>query len=97
MSKPLSRKLLDDVCKKQGRISQSKKLSLLIEYIKHNVLKSSKYVIKGSKVYEYKKNDSGDEPKPLDRKYIDKLVMPTITSVYNLKDDNKQISSLKTK
>ena len=48
MSKPLSRKLLDDVCKKQGKLTQSKKLSLLIEFIKHNVLKNYKYSIRGA-------------------------------------------------
>ena len=71
---------------------------LLIEYIKHNVVKSSKYVIKGSKVYEYKKNGSGNEPKPLKQKDIDKLVMPTIKAVYNItinKENKSIISSLK--
>lgn len=89
-----TRKVLDEVCKKQGRITQSLKQSLLIEFVKHNVIKG--YKIVKDKVCKDKKNDSGDQPKPLSKKEIDKLVMPIIALVYNLSGDNR-ISSLKSR
>ena len=90
------RKVFDDVCKKQGRITQSKKISLLIELVKHNLLKNYKYSIRGAnQVCRCKKNDPDEMSKPLSKKDIDKLVMPVIALVYNISDD-KRISSLKT-
>lgn len=90
------RKILDDTCRKQGRLSQSKKLGLLIQLIENNILRDSKsYEIKYGTVYKCKKNDSPSKAKPLDKENIDKLVMPIITTVYNLCDNNKMLSSLK--
>lgn len=93
------RKLLDDICKKQGKLTQSKKQSLLIELIRYNIVKDSKqYVIIKGKVCKYKKNGSDTTLKPLDKKDIDKLTKPIITTVYNVKvcsDGKEIISSLK--
>lgn len=95
------RLIFDDVCKKQGKLSQGNKLSLLIQLIDNNILRDSKsYVIKNGTVYKNKKNGSATTLKPLDKKDIDKLTTPIITTVYKLSvcSDNKTyISSLKTK
>ena len=97
----ICRKYFDDVCKKRGKITQSKENSFLLELVKHSLLKDTRYEysIRGAdQLCKNKKNDLDKKSKPLSKKEIDKLAMSTITLIYNTavsKDNKTLISSLK--
>lgn len=71
-----------------------------MELIKAKEQEYKNYIIQDGEVYQYKKNDSGSQPKPLKDKRIDKLIDPLIESIYNISfysDNKSNITSLKYK